>query len=97
MPVDVDALVLIVKVDDPWPVTELGLNVAVAFVGNPRTRNDTVPLKPLIAATVTVYVVLLPRVTVSVAGDAEMENEFTTKATVVECVRLPLDPVTVRV
>ena len=28
---DVDALVLIVKVDDPWPVTELGLKLAVAF------------------------------------------------------------------
>jgi hypothetical protein len=52
--VDVDALVLIVKVDDPWPVTELGLKVAVAFAGNPRTRNDTAPLKPLIAVTVTV-------------------------------------------
>jgi hypothetical protein len=54
VPVDVDALVLIVKVDGPVPVTELGLKVAVAFVGNPRTRRDTVPLKPLIAATFTV-------------------------------------------
>ena len=90
-------MVLIVKVDDPWPVTELGLKVAVAFVGNPRTRSDTVPLKPLIAATSTLYVVLLPRVTVSVAGDAEMEKEFTTKATAVACVRLPLVPVMVSV
>ena len=32
---DVDAFVLIVKVDDPWPVTELGLKVAVAFRRQP--------------------------------------------------------------
>ena len=47
--------------------------------------NFGIQVKALIAATSTVYVVLLPRVTVSVAGDAEMEKEFTTKATVIGC------------
>jgi len=54
VPVDVDVLVLTVIVDVPCPVTELGLKVAVELNGNPRTLNATVPLKPLIAATVTV-------------------------------------------
>jgi len=54
VPVDVDALVLTVIVDVPWPATELGLKLALELDGNPRTLSVTVPLKPLIAATVTV-------------------------------------------
>jgi len=54
VPVDVDALVLTVIVDVPWPVTELGLKLALEFNGNPRTLSVTVPLKPLIGVTVTV-------------------------------------------
>jgi hypothetical protein len=54
VPVDVDALVLTVNVDVPWPVTEPGLKLALEPDGNPRTVNVTVPLKPLIAAAVTV-------------------------------------------
>ena len=54
VPVDVDALVLIVNVDVPWPVTEPGLKLAVELSGNPRTRNVTGPLKPWIAVTATV-------------------------------------------
>ena len=88
VPVEVDEFVLTVSVDVPWAVTELGLKLAVELDGNPRTLNVTVPLKPLIAAMVAVYVVLLPRVTVCEDGEAEMEKEFTTKVTVVECVRL---------
>jgi len=34
--------------------------------------------------------VLLPRVTVREDGEAEMEKDFTTRVTVVECVRLGL-------
>jgi len=77
-------------VDVPLPVTEVGLKVAVEFVGSPLTLNDTVPVKPLIGVTFTVYVALLPRTTVSDDGVAETENEFTTRVTVVECVRLGL-------
>jgi len=54
VPVDVDAFVLTVIVDVPWPVTELGLKVALEFNGNPRTLSVTVPLKPLIGVTVAV-------------------------------------------
>jgi hypothetical protein len=53
-PLDVDALELIVNVDVPPPVTELGLKLVVEPDGNPRTENVTVPLKPLRAVTVTV-------------------------------------------
>jgi hypothetical protein len=79
-----------VSVDVPLPFTEVGLKVAVEFVGSPLILNDTVPVKPLIGVTVTVYVALLPRVTVSEEGEAETENEFTTRVTVVEWVRLGL-------
>jgi hypothetical protein len=54
VPVDVDELVLIVIVDAPWPVTEAELKLLVELDGNPRTLNVTVPLKPLMVATVTV-------------------------------------------
>lgn len=76
--------------DVPRPVTEVGLKVAVEFVGSPLTLNDTVSVKPLIGVTVTAYVALLPRVTVLDEGEAETENEFTTRVTVAECVRLGL-------
>jgi len=46
--------VVIVIVDVPWPVTELGLKLTPELDGNPRTLNATAPLKPLIAASVTV-------------------------------------------
>jgi hypothetical protein len=54
VPVDVDGLVLIVKVEVPLPVTEVGLKLAVEFAGKPRAENVTVPLKPLSAVTFTV-------------------------------------------
>jgi hypothetical protein len=54
VPVDVELFVLTVNVDVPWPVTELGLKLALELVGNPRTLRATVPLKPLIAPTLTV-------------------------------------------
>ena len=90
VPVVVEELVVMVSVDVPPPFTEVGLKVAVEFVGSPLILNDTVPVKPLIGVTVTVYVALLPRVTVSDEGEAETENEFTTRVTVVEWVRLGL-------
>jgi hypothetical protein len=41
-------------VEDPEPVTELGLKVAVAPEGRPDTLKVTVPLNPLEGVTVTV-------------------------------------------
>jgi hypothetical protein len=89
VPVGVDPLVLTVNVDDPWPVTEPGLKLALELDGNPRTLKVTCPLKPPMAATVTVYVVLLPRETVWEDGEAEIVKlglpaGFTTRVAVVE-------------
>ena len=54
VPVGVEALVLIVNVEVPLPVTELGLKLALEFAGKPRTENVTVPLKEFCSVTVTV-------------------------------------------
>ena len=86
-----------VIVEDPEPLTELGLNVAVAFAGNPLTLNITVPLKPFTAVTFAVYVVLAPFLTVCDAGVAVRVKLDTTSVTVVLCVILPLVPVMVKV
>jgi hypothetical protein len=53
-PVGVVALVVTVIVDDPEPVTEAGLKLAVASAGNPLALRVTVPLKPPNAVTLTV-------------------------------------------
>jgi hypothetical protein len=50
VPADVDELVQTVKVEDPAPVTDAGLKLAVAFAGTPLTLNDTFLLKPLTKA-----------------------------------------------
>ena len=42
------------NVEVPAPVTDVGLNVAVALRGKPDTLRFTVPAKPLIAPMVTV-------------------------------------------
>jgi len=102
VPVEVDVVVLTVIVEEPEPVTEVGLKDAVAPNGNPRTENVTTPLKPLLGVMVTVYVVLLGRVTVRDVGEAEIENPggpeaFTTRVTVAVCVSEPLTPVMVNV
>ena len=47
---DVDTLI----VEVPDPVTDVGLNVAVAPVGNPLALSATLPLNPLKAVTVPV-------------------------------------------
>jgi hypothetical protein len=40
--------------DDPEPLTDDGLKLAVAPVGKPLALNDTVPLNPFRGAVVTV-------------------------------------------
>ena len=50
VPVGVAGAVVTVMVEVPNPATDVGLNVAVAPVGNPLTENATVPLKPFTAA-----------------------------------------------
>ena len=41
------------RVEDPEPVTELGLKLAVAPEGNPVTPNVTFPVNPLEGVTLT--------------------------------------------
>lgn len=67
----------------------------VRFVGTVSVK-DTVPVNPLTAVTVMVDVAEVP--TVTAAGDvAEMVKSRTVNVAVVECDRVPLVPVIVRV
>ena len=87
-----------VRVEDPDPVTEVGLNVPVAPLGRPLTEKLTAELKPFKPVTVGVKLVPLPWITVCELGDAASEKPgtpFTIRATVSDCVRLPLVPVMV--
>ena len=43
-----------VTVDEPDPLTEVGLKLAVAPAGNPPALNATLPVNPLEAVTVAV-------------------------------------------
>ncbi len=54
LPVGVVLAVVTVKVEEPDVVTEAGLKVAVAPVGNPLTPKFTVPVNPPVGLTVTV-------------------------------------------
>jgi hypothetical protein len=49
-PIGVDDAVHTVSAEEPAPTMGLGLNVAVAFVGNPATFRVTLLLKPLTKA-----------------------------------------------
>jgi hypothetical protein len=102
LPAGVEVVVLTVSVDDPELLTDAGLKLAVVPAGKPETASETLPLKPLIAPTVAMYVVLLPAVTVCDAGVAESEKSatamgLTVRVTVAECVTMPLVPVMVNV
>jgi len=87
----------IVKVEVPERVTEVGLNDAVAPAGSPDTwklvgveRLDT-------AATVMVWVELLPAVTLAVGGAAVIvKSGVTVKVAGIDTTRLPLVPVMVK-
>jgi hypothetical protein len=74
-------LVLTDRVEDPDPVTEAGLKLALAPVGNPLTVRPTLLLNPPDPVTVAEYEVLAPAVTVAEAGVAVMEKSPTTGAT----------------
>ena len=54
LPAATELLVVMVNVAEPGTFTELELNVAVTPSDAPLTLNTTVPLKPLIALTLTV-------------------------------------------
>jgi hypothetical protein len=60
VPVVTVAVVVTVSVEVPEVVTEVGLKVPVAPVGNPVTLIATAPVKPPEGVTVAVYVVDAP-------------------------------------
>jgi hypothetical protein len=74
---------LTVSVDVPEPVTLVGLSVAVKPDDGLAVRL-TVPLNPLIEATVMVDVPLAPALTVTLVGLAVMLKSWTVKVTVAE-------------
>lgn len=94
---------LIVKVDVPEVVIDAGLKVPVTRFGKPLTVRVTVPVNPFCAPMVTVYLPVLPRLTVRLAGVALIVKfgggggAVTTRVTVVECNNAPSAPVSVRV
>jgi len=101
-PVDALLPTVTVRVEVPEPVTEVGLKLALTRDPNPLTLRLTVPANPFTLAMVTVYWPDVLRGTVSVAGDGKIVKSgvgagFTASVTVVECTRLPLVPVMVRV
>jgi len=103
VPTGVLPVVVTVNVELPAPVTVVGEKLAVAPVGSPLALNVTTPPNPFNAPMLAVYVVALPTFTVCVLGLADIVKSggggcvFTTKLTVVECVKVPLVPVMVKV
>jgi hypothetical protein len=100
VPVGVLLVVETLRVELPWPVTDVGLNVQVVFEGQPLRLNVTTPLNPFEAVTVAVYVVLRPRLTDRLEGVAaivKLPVAFTTSVTDVLWTRMPLVPLIVRV
>jgi hypothetical protein len=95
VPVGVVLPIVTVMVEEPEPVTEVGLKLALAPAGSPLVLNVTVPLNPLTDPTVAAYVVLLPCTTVREDGVAARVKSgvavgFTVSDTLVEWVVLPL-------
>ena len=66
-----------VKVDDPEPGREAGLNDAVAPAGNPLTCRVMGPANPVAAVTVAVYAALPPARTELRIGDVLSEKSGT--------------------
>jgi hypothetical protein len=69
----VEDVVEIVSVDVPEPLIGL-LKLAVASVGKPLVANATVPVKFLVALTITVNIVFLAPFTDCVRGVTDTEN-----------------------
>jgi len=73
-------------------VEEVGLNDAVTPPGRLEAEKATLPVNPFVRCTVIVDVPELPRLIVTLPGEAErlkLGAGFTVKVTVVVCVRLP--------
>ena len=67
-------VVLTVSVAAAPGATEFGAKLALMPGRRPLTLSPTGPLKPPVAVTVTVYVVLRPRTTTRLTGEADREK-----------------------
>lgn len=74
VPVAVDEATVIVMVDDPAPVIEVGLKVTVTPVGWPLADNEMAELKPPVTVLVIVEVPAWPCATDTEVGEAERLN-----------------------
>ena len=88
--------VVTLNVDDV-PVAGLGANEPAAPAGSPLADKLTSPAKPPLLVIVTVYVVLVPRLIVCDAGDADsvksgVAGALTISVTVAVCVSVPSVP-----
>jgi hypothetical protein len=93
VPVDTVEKVSTVNTELPAFTTEVGLNVFVAADGAPLTVRFTVPVNPLNAVIVTVYVATPPTVIVRLVGEAEIEKSpLTIKVALIVRARGPLAP-----
>src|ERR1700683_1078529 len=70
----VDAAVVIVSVEVPEVVIELGEKAAVASSGSPDAAKLTLPVNSFCGVTVTVYVAFPPCVTVALDGETPSEK-----------------------
>lgn len=86
MPVGVLFGVVIVMVEVPFALSDVGVNVADAWLGSPVTLKVTEELNPPVIVSVMVSFTKLPRVEVTLVGDAESEKFWTVSVTVVVCV-----------
>ena len=97
-----DFVVVTVRTEDPEPVTDGGEKELPVPAGRPLTLNVTLPINPFIAATVTAKVMVEPRCTVRIPGQAPIEKspqplQPTASATEAVRTKAPLVPVMVSV
>ena len=98
-PVVARRLTVMVMVDDPAPVIEVGLKLVVTRLPCPDADREIAELNPPVTPVLTVTWPDVPRLTVIDVGAALIENPaevlVTVSVTVVVCVVLPEVPVTV--
>jgi hypothetical protein len=91
--------IVIVIVDDPAPVIDVGLNVTWFDLPTPEAESEIAELKPPLTAVLIWTVPELPRAMVMAVGLALIEKPavvpVTVNVTVVVCTVLPAVPVTV--
>ena len=99
VPVVARRLTVMVKVEDPAPVIDVGLKLVVTRLPCPVADSEIADLKPPVTAVLTVTCPDDPRVTVIDVGEAPIENPalvlVTVSVTLVVCTLLPAVPVTV--